>query len=109
MPAQNRMQPVENQAEGGYAEYMNVAKDSMAEYSQRAKDAYDESPVLFCLAAFGIGVGVGAAISASLAAPPSRSRRFDQQAANFGRRMMEAIQDHLPNSWDDYVPSALKR
>jgi hypothetical protein len=102
------MQSVESPAEGSaYQQYVESARESVSEYGQKAREAYDDSPVLFCLAAFGIGMGVGAALSASLASP--RSRRFDEQAASFGRRMMDAVQEHLHGAWEDYVPKSLKK
>jgi hypothetical protein len=100
--------PSETAPEGAaYQQYLDSARESASQYARSAKESYEESPMLFCLAAFGLGIGVGTAVGASLAA--SRSRGMEQHAASIGRRVLDAIADYVPSSIDHYVPRSLKR
>lgn len=55
-----------------------------------------EHPTAATLVAFGVGLGLGAALGASMATPPRHSRM--EVANRLGRRLLDSIQDALPES-----------
>lgn len=92
MPTENyqsRMSP-------GLREAQNDHPSLTSRCCQFTEDSIRENPMAATMAAFGLGVGVGAVIGMMLAEPPARTRR--QTAEMLGRRMLDSIAEALPES-----------
>ena|SRR5690606_22960485 len=92
---QNRM-PQSSSSRESQGEQSLVSR--CCEYTE---ESLCENPMGATLAAFGVGVGLGAAIGMMLAEPASKSRR--QTAEALGRRMLDSVAESLPQSVRRYV------
>jgi hypothetical protein len=79
------------------------SRESQSELSliDRCCELTEENPMGATLAAFGVGVGLGAMIGVMLGEPSSRSRRHTAEA--LGRRMLDSVAESLPESVRRYV------
>jgi hypothetical protein len=90
---QNRMSPSSRES---HSDQSLVSR--CCEYTE---ESFRENPMAATLTAFGIGVGLGAAIGMMIAEPASKSRR--QTAEALGRRMLDSVAESLPQSVRRYV------
>ena len=68
---------------------------------EMTEESVRENPMLATLAAFGLGVGIGALIGSQLAVSSTPTRR--QTAEALGRRFLDSIAESLPEPVRRYV------
>jgi hypothetical protein len=68
---------------------------------QATEESIQQNPMLMTVAAFGVGVGLGALVGCRLAEPDATSRRHAAEA--LGRRMLDSIAEVLPEPVRRYV------
>lgn len=73
----------------------------MTSLANRCCEMTEDNPMLATMAAFGLGVGIGAFIGSQLAVSSPPSRRHTAEA--LGRRMMDSIAQSLPEPVRRYV------
>jgi hypothetical protein len=89
----NRMSQHESQQQGN--------ESFAARYQHAAEQTVQEYPLAITLGAFAIGLGLGAAIGASLARSNESSRNFD--AEQLGRKVLDAISEYMPSTVQKYL------
>lgn len=76
------------------------SQSQVSEFASRMTDTCLESvrehPTASALVAFGVGLGVGAVLGASMATPPRHSRI--EIANRLGRRLLDSLQEALPDA-----------
>ena len=94
-----------SQAEMGYTpgSYPSSSAGQTAEdWQNRARSevsrAVDDNPAGTLMTAFGVGLGVGALIGLSIALSTASRPTPKSRAEDFGHRMLEALNDYLPDS-----------
>lgn len=78
-----------------------TGESNMTSLASRCCEMTEENPMLATIAAFGLGVGIGAIIGSQLGESSAPSRR--QTAEALGRRMMDSIAQSLPEPVRRYV------
>lgn len=88
-----------------YRRMSQPSPDSEQDLMQRCQHAFEhaveEYPLALTVSAFALGLGLGAAIGASLARPLGMHREIE--AERLGRRVLESIAEYLPSSVQRYV------
>ena len=72
------------------------AESTLARCSTACEESVNEYPLTWTLGAFAIGIGLGAAIGASLSRPLGLQRQAT--AEHLGQRVLDSIYDVLPSS-----------
>lgn len=91
------------QRAGGSPDQSHAWQSQMNHCMTSFEDTVRDNPMGVTLAAFGLGLGIGAIIGASLA--PSPRSRHQQLATSLGTRMLESIRDVMPESVQQYIRS----
>lgn len=87
---------------GDVPEQSHAWQSQMSQCMDSFEGSVRENPLGVTLAAFGLGLGIGAIIGASLA-PASRTNQ--QLATSLGTRVLESLRDVLPDSVQHYMRS----
>jgi hypothetical protein len=77
------------------------ADSALARCTAAAEDSVNEYPLTWTLGAFAVGIGLGAAIGASLSRPLGLQRQVE--AENLARRVLDSIYDVLPDAVQRHV------
>ncbi|MBX3440436.1 MAG: hypothetical protein KF861_23300, partial [Planctomycetaceae bacterium] len=88
-PHQNRIGRHMNEAGGDEASLFSQCRDV-------TRETIEESPMLATLIAFGVGIGLGAAVGGMLVHADTGRRHWNAEA--LGRRVLDSIADALPDS-----------
>lgn len=85
---ENRLREHWSEGEGGMSSMLD-------QYCQMGSEAIRENPMMATMAAFGLGLGLGAMVGSMLAETGSMSRK--RTAETIGQRVLESLADALPD------------
>lgn len=77
------------------------SESALARCTAATEQSIDDYPLTWTLGAFAIGIGLGAAIGATLARP--LGFRHEVAAAHLGQRVLDSIYDVLPESVQRHI------
>ena len=87
----------------GSPEGSHAWQSQMSQCMTSFEDTVRENPAAVTLAAFGLGLGIGAVVGTMLA--PAPSSRHQHLAASLGTRMLDSLKDVMPESFQQYMRS----
>jgi len=106
MTTKSRQSGSKNRPQGGDQQRMRAHQQAndgsmMDRCREEFSSAVEEHPLSTTLGVFAIGLTMGVAIGAALSGSHHSERR--QMAESFGRRVLDALHEYVPDSMQQYL------